>query len=423
MREFELVPISRKTFAIALFVVSVLLLWYSICTYRLSGQNPTRLGDTAAVLFPEAQVLNGHFKYLTLDHAGAAEFYKKAIFAEPSLIDAWIGLIRVKIEDGQRDEARKILNIVGPALTSISTWKWQELLFAYDLHDESYFEQCYNFILSHLPHRKAEASWLAFRFWGGWQGVVPHVFYCNHPVFLSVLIDRGGLWMPAESPLSSAAAEEQVDAAVALFKVMENGGPHREENDLLQFCDFLISNDRLKEAKRAWRLWRNDESTLVYDGRFEKAPLNRAFGWRFRDDPDVLTERASGPPCLRSSCLHIHFKGSGNLNCDLAWQIVPVEPGVSYCLSFARKSSSLSTDRGVFLAVNGYRDEKLNIASQPVLGDSTWKEDKIEFAVPAGCEAIVLRVGRNESLKMDNKISGDYWLESVELISTSNITK
>lgn len=418
-----MVPISRKTFAIALFAFSTLLLWYSICTYRLSGQNPTGLGDTAAGFFPEAQVLNGHYKYLALDHAGAADSYKKAILAEPSLMDAWIGLIRVKIEDGQKDEALRILNIVAPALTSISTWKWQELIFAYDLHDESYFEQSYNFILSHLPHRIGEASWLASRFWGGWQEVVPHVFHCNHPVFLRVLIDRHGLWLPVESPMVPAVAEGQVDAAVALFKVMENGGQHWEENDLLQFCDFLISNNRLKEAKRAWRLWRNDDSSPIYDGRFEKAGPNRAFGWRFRDDPDVLTERATGPHCLRSSCLHIHFKGSGNVNCDLAWQIVPVKPGASYCLRFVRKSSSLSTDRGVFLAVNGYRYEKFNIASQPVLGDSPWKEEKIEFAVPAGCEAIVLRVGRNESFKMDNKISGDYWLDSVELISTSSITK
>jgi hypothetical protein len=66
--------------------------------------------------------------------------------------------------------------------------------------------------------------------------------------------------------------------------------------------------------------------------------------------------------------------------------------------------------------VSGYKDEAFKLTSEQVLGDSPWKEEKIEFTAPVGCEAIVLRVHRKESLKMDNKISGDYWLDSVELI-------
>jgi hypothetical protein len=395
----ELVPLSRKVLGIALLALSGCLLWYSVCSYRISGNNPTCLGDFSACFFPEAQVLNGHSRYLTLDQAGAAEAYKKAILAEPSLIDAWIGLARIRIADGRNDEARKILNIIAPTLTSISTWKWQELLFAYDLHDEHYFEQCYNYILLYLPHRIQEAGWLGSQFWGGWQESVPHVFPYNRPVFLSMLMDR-----------------QQADAAVAMFKFIATDGPQLPEKDQLRLCDFLISSDRLKEAKAVWRLLRNNDTSFIDDGRFERQPLNRAFGWRFKNDPDAVVERTTGSPCAGSSCLHIHFKGSGNVNCDLAYQIVPVEPEISYRLSFFQKGNNLSTDRGVFLAVNGYGDGKLSFASEQVLGDSPWKEEKIEFTAPAGCEAIVLHVRRNESLKMDNKISGDFWLDSVELV-------
>jgi hypothetical protein len=66
-------------------------------------------------------------------------------------------------------------------------------------------------------------------------------------------------------------------------------------------------------------------------------------------------------------------------------------------------------------AVGGFKDEKFNAASEQVIGESPWKEEKMEFATPAGCEAVVLGVRRNESLKMDCKISGDYWLGPVEL--------
>jgi hypothetical protein len=160
---------------------------------------------------------------------------------------------------------------------------------------------------------------------------------------------------------------------------------------------------------------RKVDAPLIDDGSFEKAPLNTAFGWRFRDNPDVLLERETGSSCSGSSCLHVHFKGATNVGCDLVHQVVPVKPDTSYCLSFLRRSSNLTTDSGVFLAVKGFNRDKPSVASEPVLGNSPWKEEKIEFTAPAGCEAVVLYVRRNESLKMDNKISGDYWLCSLQL--------
>ncbi|MGA2228608.1 MAG: tetratricopeptide repeat protein [Syntrophobacteraceae bacterium] len=390
----------RPSIALAIFltVLSGCLLSYSIWTYEISGKNPTGLGEFAAGFFPEAQVLNGHSRYFALDPAGAAECYKKAILAEPSLIDAWIGLARVQIANENKQEASKTLDIIAPAIDSISTWKWQELLFAYDLHDELYFEKCFNFILSYLPHYIKEASWLSSRFWGGWEEVVPHVFSCNYPAFLIELMDS-----------------KQPDAALALFKTMEKEGTHLEEKDQLRFCDFLIFSDRLKEAKSIWRLWRKNDVSLVHDGGFETEPLNMAFGWRFQSGPDFIVERTTGSAFSGNSCLHVRFKGTGNINSELVYQIVPVSPGTAYTLRFVRKSSNLTTDRGVFLTVSGYKNE-FKTTSEQVLGDSPWKEDKIEFSVPAGCEAIVLRVLRDESLKMDNKISGDYWLDSVELM-------
>ena len=393
----ELDRFSRKAFAIVASALSGFLLWYSICTCKLSGENPSGVGNFSAHFFPEALVLNGQGKYLSLDPAGAARCYKKAILAEPSLIDAWMGLVRAEIANGKKEEAGRVLSIISGALVSISTWKCQELLFACDLHDGPYFEKCYNFILSYLPHHIEEASWIGSGFWGGWQKVVPHVWPCNRPVFLKELIER-----------------KQTDAAVTLLAVMEEEGPALKESVQLQFCDFLIANDRIGEARKVWRPWEKNNVSLIHDGRFETEPLNMAFGWRVRQDPDVPVERTSGPPCSQS-CLHIHFKGLRNVDWDLASQIIPVKPETSYRLLFTRKSSDLSTDRGVFLEIGGLKNEKLNAASKQVTGESPWKEERLEFATPPGCEAVILRVRRNESLRMDNKISGDYWLGPVEL--------
>ena len=395
---------SRRALAIALSFISFCLLWYSICTYRISGKTPSSIGDFSAGFFPDAQLLNGLSRSQALDSTGAAECYKRAIFEEPSLLDAWMGLIQVRIEEGRQEEASRLLAVIAPALASVSTWKWRELLFAYDLRDERNFEQCFNYILSWLPHRLTDAGWIGARFWGGWQEVLPHVYPSNRPVFLHVLMDM-----------------QQVDASVALSKVMEKEGAAWDEQDALRLCDFLISNDRVKEAKAIWRRWIKNGSSPVQDGRFENQPLNRAFGWRFNNtDPHATVERLSGPACSESSCLHIHFKGTGNPGCDLVSQLVPVEPATSYCLRFIEKSRNLTTDRGVFVVISAYRHGVLNVSSEPALGDSPWKDEKICFEVPVGCEAILLQVRRDESLKFDNRISGDYWLGSVELTKRGN---
>jgi hypothetical protein len=405
----ELIPLARKLIAILLLMLSGCLLWYSISTYKLSGQS--RLADFSARFFPEALILDGNSRYRALDSAGAEESYKQAILAGPSFVDAWIGLARAQLGNGQIDQTRETLNIISPALTSISAWKRSELLLAYDLHDESYFEQCFNYILSYLPHRVEEAGLLASQFWGGWPQVVPHVLSYNRPVLMGLLING-----------------QQADTALDVFNIMQKEGANWEDRDLLRLCDFLISKDRFKEAKEVWRIFRKNDLSFIHDGGFEQAPLNMAFGWRVPTNTDFVVERTTDAPYSGKFCLHAHFKGTGNVDANLAYQVVPVDSGASYTLRFVRKSRNLTTDRGVYVMVYGFKFKgEFSVKSGQVLGDSPWKEEEIQFTVPSGCEAIVLQVLRDQSLKMDNKISGDYWLDSVELdksvISTNSITK
>jgi hypothetical protein len=87
-------------------------------------------------------------------------------------------------------------------------------------------------------------------------------------------------------------------------------------------------------------------------------------------------------------------------------------------LRFARKSRGLTTDQGVSVEVFGYACKGLYRSSDPVLGTQPWAVETIEFQVPEGCEAVAVRLRRRESLKFDNKILGDYWLDSVSLEPT-----
>ena len=349
--------------------------------------------------FPAALLIDGKIKYYsTLDPLAATQSYKNAILAEPSLLDAWMGLAQAEFALGHRGEAERIFGIIAPTLSSISSWKWEELLLAFDLQDEKLFRRCFNYILSNLPHRIREASWLGARYWGGWKDVLPRLSPSNYPVFLTQAMAAG-----------------EVDAALALWEKIEAENSGIAEKDRLQFCQFLITNDRLSEAKKVWKLWKGDDFSSITDGGFEFQPLNTAFGWNILNNSDVIVERTTDQPYAGKACLHIHFKGTTNIDFNSIYQIVPVQPQTRYELRFARKSRDLTTDRGVFVEISGYKCKGLSISSQPVLGASPWAEEEMEFITPAGCEAVLLRICRKESLKFDNKISGDYWLDAVEL--------
>lgn len=395
---FELASLARKAVTACLLIPACFLFWYSVCTFRLSGENPAGLPGGSARFFPEALVLTGNGKYLALDPAGAAECYRRAIAAEPSIVDAWIGLARTEIANGKEDEARRVLGIISPAIASIGTWKCREMLLALYLKDRPYFETCFNFILTFLPHHTDEACWISASFFGGWDKTVSHVLPANRPAFLREIIWR-----------------EKPDAVVILLETIEKEGPPLGRDDQLQLCDFLISNGRLKEAKRVWTAWRKGGTSLIDDGKFEAEPLNKAFGWRAAQSEGATVERASRPPCPDTPCLHIHFSGLENPGRDLVSQVVPVRPGAKYRLEFRRRGSGLTTDRGVFVAVGEPKGEKYLAASEPVTGDVPWEKEELEFGAPEGCEAVTLHVRRDESLRMDNRISGDYWLREVEM--------
>ncbi len=355
--------------------------------------------DFSALDHPEAWLQEGNRKYyVDLSADAASRLYRKAILANPLLIRAWLALAESEMVAGREKEGRQVLDTLSPFLDRVSTWKWQELLLAYEIRDEAYFKRCFNFVLHRLPHRVHEACYLAGNLWNGWEGTLAHVSAENREVFLKELIRA-----------------KEVEAALSLWPelVAQPGGPSQDLQ--LRFGEFLLSQKRLREAKDVWKGYLGGKECGIHDGGFEEQPLGQAFGWRVMRQNDVAVERSLEAPHEGSYSMHLRFNGARNVSFNSVYQIIPVEAGRGYNLSFARRSRNLTTDQGVAVEVSGYGCKGLNQRSAPVLGTSPWRKEELLFSTPAGCDAAVIRITRKESLKLDSKISGDYWLDSVSL--------
>lgn len=380
--------------------IGVVLIGYAVITNRIAAEDFAFLQQhRGSRLFPTALYLQGGYAfYGLLDPALAADYYARALVRNPVYIPAWLGLARAELAQADVNGARRLFEILQPLLARVSTWKWQELLLAYDLRDSERFAGHLNFILSRLPYRIPEAVYLAQKYYGDAGAAAAHIAAENRARYLDALLRM-----------------HRTEAVVAFWEQIRQQAPPIDEKTRLRLCHYLLANRQPAAAEAIWRDWLQGAPTGIHDGGFEQEPLNQAFGWSFRHHPQVVVERTATTARQGGKSLHLHFRGSDNVDFQHVSQIFPVQPGGSYTLRFVRKSSNLTTDQGVFLEVVGYQCEGLSVRSGPVTGSSPWLEEELSFSVPDGCRAAHVSVRRRQSLMFDNKIAGDYWLDAVRL--------
>jgi hypothetical protein len=390
--------VGKITLSLVLLGMSSCLLWYAVGTSSIATRDFEFIRRHSSLeLLPEASFwLGSQAYYEEVNPAKAAGYFREAIAGQVLLVDAWFGLAKAELALGHEEVAHRVLNAIAPAITQVSTWKWQEFLLAFDLRDEAKFDATFNFILARLPVRVGEAFQLALRYWGSYAAILPHVIPENRTVCLQELMNA-----------------KAIDEALSLWMVMRESSPAPKQDLSFRFCEFLLNNGRVADAKELWKGSQGDRDLGVYDGGFEREPLNMAFGWRVGRLSEVDIERTRVEPYEGSSCLHLYFHGKKNIDFSQVFQILPVEPGQRIRLRFATKSRNISTDQGVFVEVNGYHCSGLHVQSKPVTGTKAWDVEELDVPVPLGCEAIVVQLRRKESLMFDNKIIGDYWLDAV----------
>lgn len=375
------------------------LLWYAAVSNRIAaGDWAFAKTHKSARCFPEARYWWGNYHhYVKSDLAGAMEDYRNAMISEPFLIGPWFELIKTQMQLGSPEEARRVFSILAPIVAGTSYWKWKELLLAYDLKDGTNFANAFNFVLARSPARVGEAVDLGLDFWGDWKGLFAHVSAENLPALMR--------------PLMEMQEDEQVLGLWNELKTKEI----TDKNLLSEVCDFTLNNGHIRQAREMWKAVTGVDRIGIHDGEFEMPPSNGGFGWRICEHPQVDVRPTSLECNGGQRSMHFRFLGTENVSYSHVFQVVPVEPGRRYSLTFARQSRNITTDQGVFLKVSGYRCDMPPVESRPLTGTNPWSIEKVEFQAPASCEAVTVQVTRTESLMLDNRISGDYWLDSVEL--------
>jgi hypothetical protein len=192
------------------------------------------------------------------------------------------------------------------------------------------------------------------------------------------------------------------------------------------FLDFLLEHDEIRNATTVWEdLQRRglvakettpESGNLVYNGSFERQPLNIGFDWRYDEGSDLVFDFSDPQAYQGGRCLRIEFPVGRNQDYDLVSQVVPVVPSTRYQLTAYVRSADLISDSGPRLRVIQLGCPNCAIStSDQTLGTTKWHPVDVIFTTPPQTQAVRISFWRPPGRTVPRDISGTVWLDEVDL--------
>lgn len=249
-----------------------------------------------------------------------------------------------------------------------------------------------------------------------WRAGVP-----AERIFAEVLPPRVASYLDTVDGL---VAEGELDAALKVWERLERLPEPFDARRSFRLVDALIQSDRIADAARIWHFALRagqppapaDAPDLVWDGGFERAPLQAGFSWRWPQVAGVRFELADGEARSGARSLRITFEGTTNVDLAHPEQYVAVAPGTRYRFQAALKLDRVTTDRGVrFHLFDPRHPQALHLTTPELVGTHPWTVQQLDFTAPGATRLLVLQLRRAPSAKLDRNVRGRVWVDDVGL--------
>ena len=217
------------------------------------------------------------------------------------------------------------------------------------------------------------------------------------------------------------------EGAAALEQFRFAGSPAAGASD--QLTQRLIAEQSFVEA---YEVWTKAHCSTCKTGSFINGSFeddidvgNRTFGWQIPSEATGVTlsvdtnEHQSGGRSLR-----IDFRGNINPQSDLLSQVVTVEPGSRYRVSFlAMTKSFVSVASPVVRVIDASSEKPATLGEAPVrLDESAWHSDAAYFSTGPNTRAVRVLVNWANCPNNPCAAFGTIWFDSF-LLEQSNETK
>lgn len=329
----------------------------------------------------------------------ATDLIREALTLSPYHVPALLLLAQIHYDAGNAERANETLDYIDSITTDIKRYRWEKALVAYQFGRTEMLAGDLSYIAREIGGNAGNnALRLAFSIWKNPEELIDRL----GPDVLMVLFNY-------------AARYPHLDKALYFWNLIESQGLEWREEDLMVFIDMLFNMGRLQESADIWKANFNPDE-IIYDGTFAQNFRQHAFTWRSSSDRSFKYNFEPASAGLSNRTLHYRFTGWDNPEISYISQVIPLEGGRMYSLTFEMKSDRLTTDKRPFMEVAGFNcNDSTHVETEMVAPVQEWKKIRLDFDVPKRCSAVMLRFRRQESLQIDNRLAGDIWLRSLEI--------
>jgi hypothetical protein len=229
------------------------------------------------------------------------------------------------------------------------------------------------------------------------------------------------------------AAEGRADADHADMKYGPLG-----IDEVAPYVEHLIDAGRESEARAVWgdlERWGvvcapdcdlfearagSGGDNLVFNGGFERNPLNAGLDWRYHPQPFVSAGLSDVAPHTGSHALRIEFTGDRNQEYEPISEIVPVESRHPYELRAFVRSQAIASDTGPHLRIREFACPSpacLDVSTASTVSTTSWHEVRVSFTTGPKTSFVRVSVWRPRSRGYPSEISGTFWVDDVSITS------
>ncbi|CBE67301.1 exported protein of unknown function [Candidatus Methylomirabilis oxygeniifera] len=345
------------------------------------------------------------------DYQEASKQYRMALRENPLSSRTWFDSARVHWWLGQVKEARDALGLALRFNSSSSRLRWEAALFQIQLED-------YEGAIANLRHLMITEPRQRQTY-----------FTLIHTLMRPA--DFIDTTLPAEPGVLSdyldyLVRQEEVESGRVVWRRLTGLNPSQLNPSIaLSYVDMMLEHKDLSEAISSWNLLlrlrgirRTADSlgNLVWNGGFERDDTGGGgFDWRIGRGAGAEVGVSSTNSSEGTRALKIAFDGTHNPGLIAAFQIIPVMPRTRYLLSGSIATAGITTTSGIYLEVKNFLDDRRYAASESYVGDHPWSEVRVPFETPPEAQAIILKIRRDTSQKLDNLIGGTAWIDRISL--------
>lgn len=348
------------------------------------------------------------------DYREAAKEYRIALSDNPLSSRTWFDTARVHWWLGQVKEARDALGLALRFNPSSSRLRWEAALFQIQLEDyEGAIANLRYLVMTEPDQRRTYFTLI-------------HTLMRPADFIRTALPSEPGI---VSEYLDYLIGQDEVENGRLVWRRLADLQPSALDLRVaLSYVDMMLDHKDLPEAMAAWDLLlrsrgigrRNDSlGNLVWNGGFERDETwDAGFDWRMSRHTGVEIGVSSTSSTEGTRSLKIAFDGAHNPDLTAASQVIPVTPGSRYLLSSSIKTAGITTSNGPYLEVTDFLNGRRYAVSESYVGDRPWSEVRIPFQISAQTRAVVIKIRRDASQKLDNLIGGTAWFDQVALQET-----